>query len=130
VRVAGEGDAGTGGAPAGDLYLHVQVLPHARFERRGHDLHVKLPVPVVTAVLGGQTSVSTIGGQSLRLRIPEGTQPGQVFRLRGHGMPIVGKAGEHGDLFATLEVVLPKTLTAEQRKHYAALAKLDADGPA
>lgn len=125
VRVAGEGEVGAGGAAAGDLYLHVQVLPHAQFERRGADLHVKLTVPVTTAVLGGQASVTTIAGRVLRLRIPEGTQPGQVFRLRGHGMPVVGKPDEFGDLFAVVEIALPKTLTDDQRKHYEALATLE-----
>ena len=125
VRVAGEGETGVGGAPAGDLYLRVQLLPHGQFQRTGQDLHVKLPVPVTTAVLGGQITVTTLAGRVLRLRIPEGTQPGQVFRLRGHGMPVAGRPGEHGDLFATVEVVLPKTLTADQRRHYEALAKLE-----
>lgn len=126
VRVAGEGDSGSGGGPSGDLYLHVQVLPHGRFERKGNDLHVRLPVPVTAAVLGGETSVTTLAGRTLRLRIPEGTQPGQVFRLRGHGMPVVGKAEQFGDLLATVDIVLPKTLTDDQRRHYEALAKLEA----
>ncbi|MCU0256623.1 MAG: J domain-containing protein [Vicinamibacterales bacterium] len=125
VRVAGEGDVGTGGAPSGDLYLHVQVLPHATFERKGQDLLAKLPVPVTTAVLGGQTSVTTIAGRTLRLRIPEGTQQGQVFRLRGHGMPIVGKPDQFGDLLASVEIVVPRTLSEEQRRHYEALATLE-----
>lgn len=125
VRVAKEGEGGVDGGPAGDLYLHVRVLPHPHFERKGQDLHARIQVPVTTAVLGGQVAVSTLGGRTLRLRIPEGTQPGQVFRLRGHGMPQVGKTDEFGDLFVTVEIALPRSLTEQQRQHYEALAKLE-----
>ncbi len=125
VRVANEGEPGVGGAASGDLYLKVRLLPHAHFERRGDDLHARAQVPVATAVLGGQATVPTLSGKLLRLRIPETTQPGQVFRLRGHGMPVLGKAEQHGDLFVTVDVELPRALTAEQRKHYEALAGLE-----
>ncbi len=83
VRIAGEGEHGTGGAPSGDLYLRVQLKPHPRFERRGRDLYTKVSVPVTTAVLGGEAQVSTIDGRSLRLKIPPMTQSGQVFRSEG-----------------------------------------------
>ena len=125
VRVASEGEPGAGGGPAGDLYLRVRLLPHSQFERRGQDLHARVVVPVSTAVLGGQASITTLTGRTLRLRIPETTQPGQVFRLRGHGMPVLGKPEEAGDLYATIDVELPRTLSDEQRKHYQALANLD-----
>jgi DnaJ-class molecular chaperone len=75
-------------------------------------------------VLGGESQVPTVTG-SVRLRIPETTQNGQVFRLKGHGMPIVGKADERGDLYATIDVQLPRALTKEQRHHYESLAKLE-----
>jgi len=126
VRAAGEGSAGANGGSAGDLYLRVQVKPHAVFERRGHDLHAKVAVPVTTAVLGGEAQVPTITG-SVRLKIPEGTQNGQVFRLKGHGMPQVGKPDERGDLYATADVQLPRALTKEQRQHYEALHRLERD---
>jgi curved DNA-binding protein len=125
VRIAGEGEPGTGGSPAGDLYLRIRVAPDAIYERKGQDLYVKVPVPLTTAVLGGEADVRTIGGKSLRLKIPPTTQHGQVFRLKGHGMPIPGKAGEHGDLYATADVQLPRQLTPEQRSHYEALQKLE-----
>ena len=127
VRVSGEGEHGTGGAASGDLYLRVRLLPDPRFERKGQDLHAKVRVPVTTAVLGGEAEVPAMSGRPLRLKIPSGTQNGQVFRLKGHGMPIVGKAADHGDLFATVDVELPRQLSAEERAHYEALAKL-ADG--
>jgi DnaJ-class molecular chaperone len=124
VRAAGEGASGSNGGVSGDLYLRVQVKPHAVFERKGNDLHTKVGVPVTTAVLGGEAQVPTVPG-SVRLKIPEGTQNGQVFRLKGHGMPQVGKADERGDLYATVDVQLPRALTKEQRQHYEALSKLE-----
>jgi curved DNA-binding protein len=125
VRVAGEGEMGGGGAPSGDLYLRIRQLPHLRFERRGRDLYTKVPVMLTTAVLGGEADAHTLDGKTLRLKIPAGTQNGQVFRLKGHGMPVVGKTGETGDLYATVDVELPKTLTSEQRAHFEALQKLE-----
>ncbi len=125
VRIAGEGEPGAGGAPAGDLYLRIRLTPNAGFERKGQDLYVKVPVPLTTAVLGGEADVHTIAGKSLRLKIPPTTQHGQMFRLKGHGMPITGKPGEHGDLYATADVQLPRQLTPEQRSHYEALQKLE-----
>ena len=127
VRVAGEGEMGGGGAPSGDLYLRIRQLPHSRFERRGRDLYTKVPVMLTTAVLGGEADAHTLDGKTLRLKIPAGTQNGQVFRLKGHGMPVVGKPGETGDLYATVDVELPKTLTSEQRAHFEALQKLEKD---
>jgi curved DNA-binding protein len=125
VRVPGEGEMGGGGAPSGDLYLRIRQLPHLRFERRGRDLYTKVPVMLMTAVLGGEADALTLDGKTLRLKIPAGTQNGQVFRLKGHGMPVVGKTGETGDLYATVDVELPKTLTTEQRAHFEALQKLE-----
>lgn len=125
VRVAGEGQVGAGGAASGDLYLRVRLAPHARFERKGQDLYTRVTVPLTTAVLGGEVDVPTLAGRSLRLKIPSTTQPGQVFRLRGHGMPLIGKAEQRGDLYATIEVQLPRELSPEERAHYEALANLE-----
>jgi len=123
VRAAGEGGHAPGGA-TGDLYLHVRIVPHERFERRGPDLFVKVPVPAPIAVLGGEVTVPALSGSTLRLKIPELTPNGRVFRLRRHGMPTVGKAIERGDLYATVEIEIPSQLTAEERRHYEALKKL------
>ena len=106
VRVAGEGEPGRSGAPAGDLYLRVRLAPHSVFERKGQDLYVNVPVPVTTAVLGGQVNVSTLAGSPARLKVPPLTQNGQVFRLRGYGLPSVGST-EKGNLFAKVDVQLP-----------------------
>ena len=129
VRVAGEGESGSGGGQAGDLYLRIRLAPHPRFEQKGRDLYIRVKVPVTTAVLGGEIEVSTIGGKSLRLKIPTTTQNGQVLRLKGHGMPAIGKPDERGDLYATIDVGLPTELTPEQREHYEALKKLENTKP-
>lgn len=120
VRAAGEGESGGNGGAAGDLYLRVKLKPHALFERDGNDLRTKVAVAVTTAVLGGEANVPTMTG-SVRLKIPETTQNGQVFRLKGHGMPIVGKPDTRGDLYAIAEIQLPRSLTKEQRAHWEAL---------
>jgi DnaJ-class molecular chaperone len=124
VRVGGEGERGIGGAPAGDLYLRIRLNPHPMFERKGRDLHVRVGVSVTTAVLGGEADVPTIDGKSVRLKVPQTTQNGQVFRLKGQGMPAVGKPDERGDLYATVNVQLPRELTPEQRRHFEALQRL------
>jgi DnaJ-class molecular chaperone len=126
VRVSGEGEQGSGGAHAGDLYLRIRLAPHAKFERRGRDLYTHVPVALTTAVLGGEAEVVTLAGKPLRLKIPPSTQPAQVFRLKGHGMPATGKPDEHGDLYATVDVELPRALTPEQKSHFEALQKLEA----
>jgi curved DNA-binding protein len=125
VRVGGEGEHGTGGAPSGDLYLRIRLAPHPKFERKGRDLYTHVAVPLTTAVLGGEADVQTLGGKPLRLKIPPTTQAGQVFRLKGHGMPAVGKPDDRGDLYATVDVELPRSLTPEQRQHFEALQKME-----
>ena len=125
VRVSGEGEHGSGGAKSGDLYLRIRLMPHPTFERKGKDLYTRVPVPLTTAVLGGEAEVRTLTGKSLRLRIPPLTQNAQVFRLKGHGMPTVNHPEQVGDLYATVDVQLPRELTPEQRTHFEALAKLE-----
>ena len=124
VRAAGEGESGANGGPAGDLYMRVKLQPHATFERDGNDLRTKVAVPLTTAVLGGEANVPTMTG-SVRLKVPETTQNGQVFRLKGHGMPHVGKPDLRGDLYAVSEVQLPRSLTKDQRQHFEALQKIE-----
>ena len=123
VRIAGEGEPG-GGASAGDLFLRVRLAPHPEFERKGRDLHVKVPLPVATAVLGGEAEVRALTGRPVRLRVPPLTQNGQVFRLKGYGMPRVGHPEKKGDLYARVKVELPTTLSPAEREHYEALSKL------
>ena len=127
VRVPGEGEPGTGGGPAGDLYLRLRLTPHPTFERRGQDLHTTVAVPVPTAVLGGEVDVPTMAGKAVRLKIPPFTQNGQVFRLKTYGMPARGSHAQ-GDLYAKVEAQVPTSLTAEEREHYTALATLQRNG--
>jgi DnaJ-class molecular chaperone len=129
VRVPGEGGRGTGSAASGDLYLRVQLKPHPVFDVKGRDVYTRARVPVPVAVLGGEIDVVTPEHKTLRLKLPAGTQSGQKFRLRGHGLPQVGKPAERGDLYANIEVDIPKTLSEDERKHYEALKeKLSAPG--
>jgi DnaJ-class molecular chaperone len=130
VRVPGEGEPGSGGAAAGDLYLRIRLLPHAQFERKGNDLYAKTTVPATAAVLGGEAEAPSLAGRPIRLKIPPTTQNGQVLRLKGQGMPSTSAAGERGDLYVTVDVQLPKALTPEQREHWEALAQLDGKPPA
>src|SRR5215468_5260470 len=122
IRVAGEGDAGRSGK-RGDLYLRVHLVPDAGFERKGDDLTNTLRVPLSTAVLGGEAQVQTLEGP-VGIKIPAGTQPGQTFRLRGHGLPRL-EGGGRGDLLATLAVDLPKKLSARQKELFEQLRELD-----
>ncbi len=124
VRVAGEGGRGTGNAPSGDLYLRVQLKPHPVFEVKGRDVYTRTRVPVTTAVLGGEVDVPTPESKTLRLKVPAGTSSGQRFRLRGHGMPSVGKPDERGDLYANVEVDIPKTLSGDERALFEQLRAL------
>ena len=109
VRVAGAGPNGL------DLYLIVEVQDDRRFERRGNDLHTAATVDVFTAILGGEVEVETLGGK-IKLNVPAGTQPEQVFRLAGRGMPSVKNANEKGDLYVRLKVQIPKYLSPKQRE--------------
>jgi DnaJ-class molecular chaperone len=125
VRAAGEGASGSKGGDKGDLYLAVRLLPHRQFERRGQDLHTRIEVPIATAVVGGEVSVPTLGGAPVRLRVPELTAQGRVFRLRGHGVQAVGKPEEKGDLYATVDLKIPARLSDADRAHYEALKQAD-----
>ena len=124
VRIAGEGLHGTSGGTPGDLYLRVRIKTHPVFELKGRDLHLKASVPVTTAVLGGEIEVPTLDGKSLRLKIPSATQQGQVFRLKGQGLPGLRRASR-GDMYAAIQVVLPEHLSKEARMHYEAIGALE-----
>lgn len=119
LRVSGEGEAGFQGGPPGDLYVVLRVREHPIFERRGNDLYCAVPISVAQAALGAEIKVPTLRGQE-RLKIPEGTQPGSVFRIRGKGLPNLDGRGQ-GDLYVTAHVVIPTHLTREQRRLIEAL---------
>ncbi|MBP7692012.1 MAG: J domain-containing protein [Anaerolineales bacterium] len=121
VRLTGLGEPGQNGGPAGDLYLIVQILPDAVFERQGDDLHLDVPVDIFTAIAGGETDVPTLE-RRLALKIPPRTNAGQSFRLRGKGMPHLGDPRQRGDLFARVKLVLPDPLTAQEVERIRELA--------
>jgi len=121
VRVAGEGGRGRGGK-RGDLYLRVRVMPDPTFERKGDDLLTTVRVPLTSAVLGGEAQVPALESP-IGIKIPAGTPAGQVFRLRGHGLPRLGGRGERGDLLATLAVDLPRSLTPRQKELFEELQR-------
>lgn len=125
VRISGKGEAGYGGGKAGDLYLIVSVKPHKKFQRNGDDLKIEIPVPLMTALLGGETQVPTLRGK-LALKIPQETQNGREFKLTGQGMPKLNNSSR-GDLIAKVKVVLPEKLTDEEKKLYRQLATLRPD---
>lgn len=116
IRAAGEGGPGINGGARGDLFLLINVLPHARFERAGAELKAKVPVDMYTLMLGGEAKVPLLNGKSLTLTIPPGTPNGKVFRLRGQGMPRLGRPDERGDLFITAEAQLPTSLSPREKE--------------
>lgn len=120
IRLSGEGDAGLRNGDPGDLYIVVRVRPHEVFERRQNDLYCEVPISFVTATLGGQIDVPVIDGTE-KLDIPEGTQTGTSFVLRGKGMPDVNGHGR-GNLYVIVRVEVPKKLTREQRQALLAFA--------
>jgi molecular chaperone DnaJ len=115
IRVAGRGHAGEAGGPSGDLYVHVQIKPHERFVRDGHDLITVLDVPAPVAALGAKLEVPTLEG-SEDVHVRPGTQPGETYELRGRGMPLLRRPGRRGDLRVVVNVIIPRQLTDEQRK--------------
>jgi molecular chaperone DnaJ len=115
IRLAGEGEAGPRGGPEGDLYIFVEVRPHELFDRDGADLYCALPVPMTTAALGGEVEAPTIEGGRVSISIPEGTQTGKRFRVKGKGMSRLNQKGR-GDLFVEIGVETPVNLTARQKE--------------
>jgi molecular chaperone DnaJ len=114
MRLASEGEAGPGGGPAGDLYVVIHVQDHTFFQRDGNDLYCEIPLNFTTLALGGEIMIPTLDGEA-PFTIPESTQTGTTFRLRGQGMPDVSGRGK-GDLLVTVKVLTPKKLSREQRK--------------
>jgi molecular chaperone DnaJ len=123
IPVRGEGEAGKNGAPAGDLYIQVDVAPHDLFERDGRDLVAEVEVPVTQAALGGTLIVPTVDGTEAEVAVPAGTQPGDVLVVRKAGLPMRG-GGRRGDLRLVVRVQVPTRLDAEQRALLEQLAEL------
>ncbi len=115
IRLAGEGEAGVRGGPAGDLYIFLAVKSHEFFQRDGADIFCKVPISMVTAATGGQVEVPTVDGGRTRVKIPEGTETGKQFRLKSKGMPVL-RSKTTGDMYIQVEVETPKNLTRRQRE--------------
>ena len=115
IRLASEGEAGLRGGPSGDLYIFLSVKPHEFFQRSGADLYCKVPISMTTSALGGSFEVATLDGTQTRVRVPEGTQNGRQFRLKGKGMPVLRQA-VIGDLYIQVAVETPQNLSKRQRE--------------
>jgi molecular chaperone DnaJ len=115
IRLAGEGEAGLRGGPAGDLYIFLSVAPHEFFQRDGANIFCRVPIRMTTAALGGSIDVPTVEGGKTRLKVPEGCETGKQFRIKGKGMPVL-RSNAFGDMYIQVDVETPKNLTARQRQ--------------
>ena len=127
VRVPGKGNAGVSGGPPGDLYIVTDVEPHPLFERKGDNIYIKVPVTVSEAALGAKAEIPTLDGPST-IRIPPGTQSGQKLRLRGKGAPSL-RSNARGDLFAEVQVVVPRVADERTKEILKELARLNPEDP-
>ncbi len=128
VKLRGYGNAGKGGAPAGDVILEISVSPHPFFTRRGDDVYIELPVTFVEAALGAKVEVPLPDGDSVTMKIPEGTQGGQKFRISGKGFPSVKGRGI-GDMYAIIKIVVPKNLSQRDKDEINKLQRLYPENP-
>ncbi len=126
IRLAGEGEAGLRGGPAGDLYIFIEVREHALFQRDGVNLYCRVPVAMIVAALGGEVEVPTIDGGRSRVKVPAGTQTGKQMRLRGKGIPAL-RGGGIGDMLIEVAVETPVNLTSKQRELLKEFERLSED---
>jgi molecular chaperone DnaJ len=115
IRLAGEGEAGLRGGPSGDLYIFLSIKPHAFLQRDGADLFCRVPISLVTASLGGEVTVPVIDGETVSVKIAEGTQTGKQIRIKSRGMPVM-RTRDHGDLYIQVIVETPQKLSPRQRE--------------
>jgi len=123
IRLAGEGEAGVRGGPAGDLYIFLSIAAHPFFQRDGADLYCHVPISMVTAAIGGELEVPTVDGGKARVKVTEGTQSGRRFRLPGKGMPVL-RSRQTGDMYVQVAVETPQKLTKRQRELLAEFDRL------
>ncbi|HXZ21780.1 MAG TPA: molecular chaperone DnaJ [Pseudolabrys sp.] len=126
IRLAGEGEAGLRGGPAGDLYIFLEVATHEFFQRDGADLHCRVPISMASAALGGEFEVPAIDGSKVRVKVPAGTHTGRRFRLAGKGMPVL-RAKQTGDMYVQVAVETPQNLTKRQRELLSEFEKLSSE---
>lgn len=123
IRLAGEGEAGIRGGPAGDLYIFLSLATHQFFQRDGADLHCRVPISMVTAALGGEFEVPTIDKGKAKVKVPSGTQSSRRFRIAGKGMPVL-RSRQTGDMYVQVVVETPQNLTKKQQELLAEFEKL------
>lgn len=116
LKVAGEGEAGPKGGPSGDLYVVVLIKRHANFEREGADLTAKVELPVTMAIMGGELEIETLASGKVKLKVPAGTQPQTVFRVRGKGLPYMSGHNRYGDMLVEADILIPKSLSAKAKQ--------------
>ena len=126
IRLSGEGEAGAQGGSAGDLYIFIAVTPHRMFQRDSADLHLRVPIPMTTAAIGGSVEVPTIEGKRAKVTVPGGTQSGHQFRLRGKGMSVL-RSQARGDMYIDVVVETPVNLSKRQEE---LLREFDGEKPA
>lgn len=126
LRVKGKGEPGYNGGPSGDIYLQVQVKPHHLYKREGINLEQTIKIDLYTAILGGKIKVNTFTGEVM-IPVPAGAQSGQVFRLKGKGMPVYEQANKFGDMLVKIEVEIPKVLSSEQKELFLKIQELEAN---
>ncbi len=126
IRLAGQGEKGVGGAPAGDLYLMVETLPHPTFRLEDRDLYTTVPVTPWEAALGAEVTLATLDG-AVNVKIPAGSSSGRKIRLKGKGFP--DPRSSPGDLYAEISIRVPQTLSAEERELFEQLAKVSRFAP-
>lgn len=115
IRLPAKGNPGAKGNKAGDLYITLHVLPDPRFELDGNNIKQTINIDLFKAVLGGEAETNTLSGK-IKIKIPPGTQPGKVLRLKGKGMPVYDHPGQHGDLLVTIQINVPENLSEEQKE--------------
>ncbi len=115
IRLAGEGESGVRGGPAGDLYAFITIKSHAFFVRKNNDIYSEVPIKMTTAALGGAIEIPTIDGNKAKLTIPEGTQTNDQFRLKSKGMSIINSGGRRGDMYVKIFVETPVSLSSAEK---------------
>jgi curved DNA-binding protein len=127
IRLAGQGGAGSGGGPAGDLFIRVHIAPHPIFKLNGHDISLTLHLTPWEAALGTKVEVPTLEGSTVTLAIPPGTQSGQKLRMRGMGLP--KRKGENGDQYVEIRIMVPRELTQRERELFMELSRVSRFSP-